>query len=190
MNLYIRLLLCILKSIRAPKMSIMDTSVVRFHVLPNDLDFNMHMNNGRYLTIMDLGRLDMLIRTGLVKRVTDGSHAPVAGAVQIRYRLPLTPFQAYDLETRLIYWDDEWAYFEQRFVIAKGKKAGAVAAIATVKACLYDRVNKRRPVPSEFLKESGIEDAQSPPITPFIEIWATAEQEMRKLTADKAKDKD
>ena len=101
MNLYIRLLLCILKSIRAPRMDILDKSVLRFHVLPTDLDFNMHMNNGRYLTIMDLGRLDVMIRTGLIKRVTDKSHAPVVGSAKIRFRLPLLPFQAYDLETQI-----------------------------------------------------------------------------------------
>lgn len=162
-------------------MDITDESVVRFHVLPNDLDFNMHMNNGRYLTIMDLGRMDLMIRTGLIKRVTDKTHAPVVGSAKIRYRLPLLPFQAYDLITKMIYWDEEWAYIEQRFVIASGKKAGAVAAIAIVKGSLYDRVNKRRPDPKEFLRSCGF-DVESPPITPFIESWSTAEDEMRKLT--------
>lgn len=181
MNLYIRLLLCILKSIRKPRMDILDQSVLRFHVLPTDLDFNMHMNNGRYLTIMDLGRLDVMIRTGLIKRVTDKTHAPVVGSAKIRFRLPLLPFQAYDLETRMIFWDEEWAYIEQRFVIAKGDKAGAVAAIAVVKVSLYDRINKCRPNPQQFLEESGF-NVQSPPITPFIESWSMAENEMRKLT--------
>lgn len=181
MNLYIRLLICIIKSIFSPKMDITDQSVVRFHVLPNDLDFNMHMNNGRYLTIMDLGRLDVMIRTGLIKRVTDKSHAPVVGSAKIRYRLPLLPFQAYDLVTQMIHWDSEWAYMEQRFVIAKGQKTGAVAAIAVVKVSLYDRINKRRPHPQEFLEACGFE-GDSPPITPFIESWGAAEEEMRKLT--------
>ena len=29
-------------------------------VWPNDLDTNAHMNNGRYLTLMDLGRFDLM----------------------------------------------------------------------------------------------------------------------------------
>ena len=182
MNLYIRLILCIIKSLLRPKMDVIDACSMRFHVLPNDLDFNMHMNNGRYLTIMDLGRLEMLIRTGMVKRVTDRSHAPVVGAAKIRYRLPLMPFQPYDLVTRVIYWDDQWAYIEQRFVIAKGDKAGAVAAIGVVKVSLYDRINKRRPDPREFMKGLGLTH-QSPPMPDYIKDWNVTEDSMRALTA-------
>jgi acyl-CoA thioesterase FadM len=40
---------------------------LRLRVLPNDIDINLHMNNGRYLTICDLTRVDMFIRTGLAK---------------------------------------------------------------------------------------------------------------------------
>ena len=36
-----------------------DASTVHFLVWPNDLDMNRHMNNGRYLTLMDLGRFDL-----------------------------------------------------------------------------------------------------------------------------------
>ena len=32
--------------------------------MPNDLDFNGHVTNGRYFTLADLGRLDFAIRTG------------------------------------------------------------------------------------------------------------------------------
>ena len=182
MNLYFRLILCIIKSLCAAKMDILEKSVMRFHVLPTDLDFNMHMNNGRYLTIMDLGRLDMMIRTGLIKAVTGKTHAPVVGTAKIRYRLPLLPFQAYDLETEFVYWDDEWAYIEQRFVIAKGPKKGAVAAIAVVKVSLYDRINKRRPNPHEFLSTFGYHH-DSPEISPFLQSFIQTENEFRKLTS-------
>mgnify|MGYP003290859366 CR=1 FL=1 len=37
---------------------VLDDSRVCFRVLPNDCDVNLHMNNGRYWTIMDLGRAD------------------------------------------------------------------------------------------------------------------------------------
>ena len=38
-------------------------------VWPNDLDTNAHMNNGRYLTLMDLGRFDLMTQCGLVGTV-------------------------------------------------------------------------------------------------------------------------
>ena len=33
----------------------------------NDLDINFHMNNGRYMTICDLTRVDLFVRSGLGK---------------------------------------------------------------------------------------------------------------------------
>ena len=42
-------------------------SVLVLRVLPNDLDINFHVNNGRFLTLCDLNRMDLFIRTGLLK---------------------------------------------------------------------------------------------------------------------------
>lgn len=45
---------------------IQPTEVARtgFRVWPTDLDVLMHMNNGVYLSIMDLGRIDLMARSG------------------------------------------------------------------------------------------------------------------------------
>ncbi len=56
MYVYARLFKALLAAWRAPKLGILETSVLRFRVWPNDLDFNFHLNNGRYLTLMDIGR--------------------------------------------------------------------------------------------------------------------------------------
>ena len=57
MNLYFRLLLFMLRVRRRSRLSIWDTSHVTFRVNPADLDVQRHMNNGRYLTLMDLGQI-------------------------------------------------------------------------------------------------------------------------------------
>ena len=44
------------------------------------------MNNGRYLTLMDLGRADLVIRSGLWRAVLRHGWAPVVSAVKIRFR--------------------------------------------------------------------------------------------------------
>ena len=68
MNLIFRLLKTLLLYLLRPtRRGILEESVVRFRVWPNDLDTNLHMNNGRYLTLMDLGRLDLLLRNGSVR---------------------------------------------------------------------------------------------------------------------------
>ncbi len=86
-----------------------------WRVLPTDLDFSLHMNNARYLSLMDLGRVDLLARLGLVRLAFRGHWMPVLGAVSIRYLRPLGPFDRYELVTRLLGWDEKWFYLEQRF---------------------------------------------------------------------------
>ena len=49
MNLYLRLLLTLLRAWRGPRLEPGATLTRTLRVLPNDLDMYGHMNNGRYL---------------------------------------------------------------------------------------------------------------------------------------------
>jgi len=55
------LLLARLKS----KIGVFDQARVSMRVWPNDLDLNMHTNSGRYVSFMDVGRIDLLARMRL-----------------------------------------------------------------------------------------------------------------------------
>lgn len=183
MNLYIRLLLLLLQLPFRSRLDVLGTSRLRFHVLPNDLDLNMHMNNGRYLTVMDLGRVDFMARNGLLSQMIKRKLAPVLASVQMRYRLPLTVFQAYDLQTRLLGWDEKWFYIEQRFVIAKGEKKGAVAAIGLLKGCLYNPRTKQTEASQRILEMAGKGDLQSPDMPEYLTAWIEAEGALKNVTA-------
>ena len=50
----------------AARLGPLDESVIHARVLPTDLDLNLHLNNGRALTLMDLGRVDLMLRMGVV----------------------------------------------------------------------------------------------------------------------------
>ena len=56
MNLIFRLLRILVWGLVGPRLDPLGRSIVSFRVWPNDLDINIHMNNGRYLTIMDIVR--------------------------------------------------------------------------------------------------------------------------------------
>jgi acyl-CoA thioesterase FadM len=131
MNLYFRLILVLISGLLSKtKTSIMDVHSLWFRVLLNDLDTNLHMNNGRYLTIMDLGRTDALLRSGLIKKVVSEKWMPVIAGVSMIYRRSLTPFERYRLETHLIGWDEKWVYMEQVFI----RQNGDIAVRGYVKA--------------------------------------------------------
>lgn len=118
MNLWLRLIRVLISSLLRPRLGYLDESVLRFRVMPHDLDINIHMNNARYLALMDLGRFDLIIRCGLWRGVWRHRWQPVIGGAVTRYRRPLKPFQAFALKSRLLAWDDKWLYIEHRIEVA------------------------------------------------------------------------
>lgn len=129
MNLYFRLLVFSLRVRFRSRLSIWDTSHVRFRVNPSDLDVMRHMNNGRYLTLMDLGRMDLMVRSGFWQRITEQGWYPVVAGQSITYRKSLQLWERFDLASRVLGFDDRWIYMEQVF-----RRDGTVAADAIVRA--------------------------------------------------------
>jgi acyl-CoA thioesterase FadM len=129
MNMYLRLLLFLLRVRAKSPLDIWDTSHASFRVNPADLDVQRHMNNGRYLSIMDLGRMDLMLRSGFWKKVTGAGWYPVVAGQTITYRRSLTLGQRFDLATRVIGYDERWIYMEQVF-----RRGDTVIADAIVRA--------------------------------------------------------
>ena len=82
-----------------------------FKVWPTDIDINFHMNNGRFLTIMDYGRFDYYGKLGLFPTMFSEKALPVTGAASVQFRRPLGLFSSYHLETKLVSLDEKWFYF-------------------------------------------------------------------------------
>lgn len=129
MNMYFRLLLFFLRVRRKAPLSIWDTSHASFRVNLADLDVQRHMNNGRYLSIMDLGRMDLMLRSGFWKQITDQGWYPVVAGQTITYRRSLTLGQRFEVATRVIGYDERWIYMEQVF-----RRGSTVIADAIVRA--------------------------------------------------------
>ncbi len=155
MNLIIRLLRVIITSLLRPRLGMLESSTLSFRVMPTDLDLNMHMNNARYLSFMDLGRTDLLLRAGMLSIVHRERWKPVVGSIDIKYRRPLRPFQRFTLRSRLLCWDEKWLYLEQWIESARG-----VHAIATVRGLF---VAGSGSVPSRTVMEHMEHREESPP---------------------------
>ncbi len=182
MNLLFRVLFVFITALFKPKIAdILAPSLLKLRVLPNDLDFNMHMNNGRYLTVMDLGRLDLILRSGLFKIMVRQKSVPILASAKIRYRLSLDPFQSYTLHTRILGWDDKWFFIEQRFLMGSGPKQGEVAAIALVKGCFFDSASQTTVPTAAVLSAIGYPHP-SPSLPPHITDWQKAEQTLKDVT--------
>lgn len=179
MNLWLRLLWLFATAPFRPRLVMpADVSVLALRVLPNDLDLSLHMNNGRYLAVMDLGRLDLLIRSGLGRAVWRNGWTPVANAALIRFRRELRVFVRYRLETRVVGWQEQAVLIEQTFFFADGKREGQVAARALFKGALYDREGGRYVPVAQMMEEIGA-SAASPSLPAEMEAFLAADRAMR-----------
>lgn len=143
MNLYLRLLWLLLTfRFRRRLVPPLDVSRLKLRVLPTDLDINLHMNNGRYLTLMDLGRMDLMLRSGLWRMVLKNRWIPIMSSTMIRFRRELEPFQAFVLESRILFWSKQQFVMEQRFVTQKPGGTPVTTAIALVRGGIYSRASR------------------------------------------------
>jgi acyl-CoA thioesterase FadM len=148
-----------------PRIGILDEDRIQLRVWPNDIDFNFHLNNSRYLTAMDYGRMHLLARTGVLDYVLGKRWMPLVGTVWITYRRSL-PFMAkFCMANRLICWDERWFYIEQTFIGRDG-----LAAIGLVKGLFRDSragVN----IPPQQVIDAVMPGAVSPELPANILIW-------------------
>jgi acyl-CoA thioesterase FadM len=175
MNLWLRLFLYALaRPFRRAIVAGHEAGALHFRVWPSDLDLSLHMNNGRYLTVMDLGRLDFLVRTGLWRAVRRHRWTPIASSIVIRYRRELRPFDRFRLETRLVCWAEASVVMEQVFVLLTGPHKGQVAARAMFKGGIYARAERSFVDVGRLMAEIGV-TATSPPTTAEVEAFLKAD---------------
>jgi acyl-CoA thioesterase FadM len=130
MNLYLRLIFTLLRAWRLPRFTVGTTLERQFRVLPNDIDINGHMNNGRYMTMVDLMLMEYFVRIGFAGVLIKQGWRPMSGGSFITYRKGLKPFQQYRLRYKIDACDEFWNFMRFEFldgdkVCASGYMKGA-----------------------------------------------------------------
>jgi acyl-CoA thioesterase FadM len=164
MNLFLRLLLLLLTVRFKPRCDVLGPARKRFIVWPPDLDVLWHVNNGVYLSMLDVARVDMMLRSGVAPRLRRAGVYPVVAAETIRFRRSLQLFQAFEIETRVIGWDEKAFLLEHRFL--RGEELVAEAVVRS-------RFLKREggTVTSQELLELLGKPGPSPELPPWIAAW-------------------
>ncbi len=148
--------LAVARGAMAAKVGPLDEARLSFRVTPVDCDIYGHMNNGRYLTVMDFGRWNWMQRSRLLEVSVARSWWPVLGAAEIEYRRELRLFRRYQLATRIAAWEGKWFWFEQRFLVGD-----EVYARGVVRGVIRHR---GRSLPqAEVMDALGVADVSSPP---------------------------
>lgn len=155
---------------KAAKLSLTDTHVSRHMCLPWDIDLWAELNNGRTLTIYDLGRIPLAQRTGLIKVLRRKRWGLTVAGVSVRYRRRIRMFDVIEMRSRLVGWDNRFVYLDQSMWRTDG--------VCANQALYRTAVTGPEGIipPTEVAAALGAEPT-SPPLPDSIRAWIAAEDQ-------------
>lgn len=168
MNLYLRLIVSIIRGFFKPTMSLSDTLRRELRVLPNDIDINGHLNNGRCMTILDLFMLELCLRTKVLMPAIRKGWKPMLGGNVVTYRRQLSIFEKYRANFRILCLDEKWTYFQY----ALYNSAGEMVVAGYSKGAW---VGRKGLVPNAVIQEKLNVEAPDRPMPQAIRSWLDAE---------------
>ncbi|MDR5710995.1 acyl-CoA thioesterase [Nesterenkonia flava] len=141
MHLILRTLLILIKARRRPPASLWEPTEITLRAMLTDVDLLRHINNGQYFSLFDLGRYDLMVRSGFWDACRRRGWYAVVQAEQVTFRRSVNLWQRFRLATRIIGVDDRCFYIEHRVVVG-----GEIAVRAYVAGRL---IGPQGPVPME-----------------------------------------
>ncbi|MEB8389244.1 thioesterase family protein [Rhodobacteraceae bacterium KMM 6894] len=164
----IRLAWQLFKHRKDPPLPLTGTHVSQHYCLPWDIDLWCELNNGRTLTLYDLGRFTLAKRVGLLPVLKNNRWGlTMAGAV-VRYRRRIHVFDRFEMRSRTIGWDARFMYLEQSMWKANGECAGHVVYRSAV-------TGKGGIVSPEQVMQALGQMQVSPPLPEWVQAWLAAE---------------
>jgi len=166
---YLRLLKVVACASLGKRQEFGTVGTLRMFVWPSDIDFYPEMNNGRHLTLMDLGRIDLAVRTGLFRLVHANRWGFVAAGASVRFRHPLRPFHRFEIRTKTLGQDGRWFYFLQE-TVQKGKTCSSVLLRGGIKG-------KEGLVPAMEILEAMGKGGWNPELPGWVKKWIDADDQ-------------
>ncbi len=152
----------------AEPLPLMGTHVSSHRCWPSDIDLWMELNNGRTLTLFDLGRIPLAQRIGLVDVLRTQKLGMTMAGVSVRYRRRIRTFEKVEMHSRAVCWDDKFIYLEQ----SMWKADGDCANHALYRAAITD--HNGIVAPSRVLEMMGKSEVR--PQTPeWVQNWIDAD---------------
>lgn len=148
-------------------MDILDVHVSQHRCWPQDLDVYLEMNNGRVLTILDIGRFGLSHRAGLTDLLRRQKWGLAVAGGSTRYRKRIRPFARFEMRTRCAGWDARFFYMEQTIWLGE-----TCAMQALLRTCVTDRNGI---VATARVAEAMGVDTASPALPDWVQAWIDAD---------------
>lgn len=152
---------------KAQPLPALGTHVSHHRCWPQDIDGFLEMNNGRILTILDLGRTVLAHRVGLIAALRENSWGLTMAGVSVRYRKRIRPFVKFRIVSRAVGWDEKFFYLDQSIWIGED-----CAAQALYRSAVTDRNGIVRP--ERVFAHMGFTDP-SPALPAWVQNWIDAD---------------
>ncbi|SEW40819.1 Acyl-CoA thioesterase FadM [Cognatiyoonia koreensis] len=152
---------------KAGDLPTLGTHVSHHRCWPQDIDVFMEMNNGRILTILDLGRTVLAKRVGLLRALSENRWGLTMAGVSVRYRRRIRPFVKFRVVSRAVGWDARFFYLDQSIWIGEH-----CAAQALYRSAVTDK--NGIVAPERVFAAMGYTEA-SPALPDWIQNWVDAE---------------
>lgn len=166
---FIRLVKDVLIARRQPPLARLTDMHVSHHICwPHDLDIWLELNNGRALSLYDLGRSMMAERAGLVAVLKREKWGLTMAGTSTRFRRRIHGFERFEMRSRAICWDDKFTYLEQ----SMWKKNGECASHVLYRSAITDR--NGIVAPHRVLTALG-QDTTSPDMPEWVLNWTKAD---------------
>ena len=164
---FVRMVKELLRARRLGPMGLMESHVSHHLCWPWDLDFWMELNNGRTLTLYDLGRLPLGYRTGLMPVLRQNGWGLTVAGSTIRYRRRVTAFARLTMRSRCVGWDNRFLYMEQS--LWRGEEC---ASHALIRSAMVGKSGIVRP--AEMALALGA-SPESPALPDWVQAWINAD---------------
>ena len=156
-----------LKSRNAPALDTHDAHISTHICWPWDIDPWIELNNGRTLTLFDLGRIPMAQRMGLIPILRKNSWGIAVAGSSIRYRRRVRTFEKFSMVSRLIGWDQKFFYMEQS-MWRRGECLNHMLLRSAV-------TSSQGIVPTPKVLAAMETDPESPALPAWVQAWIEAD---------------
>lgn len=154
---------------RAGPIDILDTVVTEHIAWPWDIDPWRDLNNGRTLTLFDLGRIVLAQRAGLNQALLRNRWGIVVAGNTTRYRKRILMLQRFQMRTRCIGWDHRFVYMEQAMW-----RGGECCNHLLIRAAVTSPAGI---VPPQQVVEAMGHHGTSPDLPDWVQHWIAADHE-------------
>ena len=152
---------------KLPPLAALEAHVSYHRCWPHDVDQYLEMNNGRILSILDIGRTGLAVRVGLIAALREHRWGLTMAGNSVRYRKRIRPFVKFRNVSRCVGWDHRFFYLEHSLWIGQD---------CAVQALFRSAVTDKNGIvpPAQVFAAVG-HDGVSPMLPAWVQAWIDAD---------------